>query len=72
MTTAGRPGKSETARLPAAPHRAGPAAAPHTGLDDASLAAFARQFSGSRKALAAALGMSERTLYRRLKQAGLA
>ncbi|MCU6496206.1 sigma 54-interacting transcriptional regulator [Rugamonas sp. A1-17] len=35
-------------------------------------AACVRGFNGTRKALAAALGYSERTLYRRLKQAGLA
>lgn len=40
--------------------------------DDVALVEFARRFTGSRKALAAALGMSERTLYRRLKQTGLA
>ncbi len=50
---------------PAAPHSAAP-------LDEAGFAEFARTFAGPRKALAAALGMSERTLYRRLKQAGLA
>lgn len=41
-------------------------------LDAVDFVEFARRFTGSRKALAAALGMSERTLYRRLKQAGLA
>jgi DNA-binding NtrC family response regulator len=41
-------------------------------LDDIGFAEYARNFSGTRKALAVALGMSERTLYRRLKQAGLA
>jgi transcriptional regulator with PAS, ATPase and Fis domain len=35
------------------------------------LAALVRQFQGSRKELAASLGMSERTLYRRLKSMGL-
>lgn len=36
-------------------------------LDDATLAAALRQHRGSRKSLAAQLGISERTLYRRLK-----
>ncbi len=34
------------------------------------LAQIAREFNGSRKELAASLGMSERTLYRRMKEAG--
>lgn len=38
-----------------------------TGLSDAELTAIVRDHRGSRKALAARLGMSERTLYRRLK-----
>jgi AraC-like DNA-binding protein len=33
------------------------------------LVQIAREFNGSRKDLAASLGMSERTLYRRLKEA---
>ncbi|MBY0242845.1 MAG: sigma-54-dependent Fis family transcriptional regulator [Burkholderiaceae bacterium] len=41
-------------------------------LDDDGFAAFAQGFHGTRKALALALGCSERTLYRRLKQVGLA
>jgi len=45
--------------------------APATLADD-DFAAYVRGFNGTRKALAAALGCSERTLYRRLKQAGLA
>jgi transcriptional regulator with PAS, ATPase and Fis domain len=52
-----------------------PATAPPTipaALDDRSFADYVRNFDGSRKALASALGMSERTLYRRLKSCGLA
>ena len=40
--------------------------------EDAAFIAFVRQFQGSRKELAAALGYSERTLYRRLKACGVA
>ncbi|MDI7047638.1 helix-turn-helix domain-containing protein, partial [Escherichia coli] len=36
-------------------------------LTDRELARFAQEFSGTRSALAQHLGMSERTLYRRLK-----
>lgn len=43
---------------------------PPGSLDDTSLAAYVRGFKGSRKELAAALGMSGRTLYRRLKLIG--
>jgi two-component system, NtrC family, response regulator HydG len=42
-------------------------AAPADSLSDADLAAVVRAHRGSRKALAARLGLSERTLYRRLK-----
>lgn len=41
-------------------------------LHDTDLAELARHFKGSRKELAAASGLSERTLYRRLKSIGLA
>jgi transcriptional regulator with PAS, ATPase and Fis domain len=41
-------------------------------LDDSGFKDYVRNFNGPRKALAAALGMSERTLYRRLKACGLA
>lgn len=37
-------------------------------LDDAELQRLLKEFRGSRKALAARLGMSERTLYRRIKE----
>lgn len=40
--------------------------APFAVLDDAAFIAYVGAFQGSRKALAAALGMSERSLYRRL------
>jgi transcriptional regulator of acetoin/glycerol metabolism len=54
---------------------ASPAAAPlrHFGrmkLTDAELARMAADFVGMRKEFAAQLGMSERTLYRRLKALG--
>lgn len=41
-------------------------------LDDTEFAAYVTRFAGTRKELAEALGLSERTLYRRLKAAGLA
>ncbi|UCV29757.1 sigma-54 interaction domain-containing protein [Ferribacterium limneticum] len=41
--------------------------ADRTALTDHALLEFARSFSGNRKALARQLGLSERTLYRRLK-----
>jgi transcriptional regulator with PAS, ATPase and Fis domain len=40
--------------------------------DEAAFIAYVQQFSGTRRELAQALGLSERTLYRRLKAAGLA
>jgi transcriptional regulator of acetoin/glycerol metabolism len=40
--------------------------------DDAALRTLAREFPGTRKALATHLGCSERTLYRRLRALGLA
>ncbi|HZG18841.1 MAG TPA: sigma-54-dependent Fis family transcriptional regulator [Herbaspirillum sp.] len=50
-----------------------PSAAPARAKTAATdLTQIARHFQGSRKELAASLGMSERTLYRRLKAAGLA
>ncbi|WP_369751594.1 helix-turn-helix domain-containing protein [Pandoraea sp. B-6] len=39
---------------------------------EVDLATVVRDFQGTRKALAAHLGLSERTLYRRLKAEGLA
>ncbi|WP_425122956.1 sigma-54 interaction domain-containing protein [Burkholderia gladioli] len=52
-------------------------APPEAGLargapDDDTLRQVARSFRGSRKALAARLGISERTLYRRMRALGLA
>ncbi|WP_175785591.1 sigma-54 interaction domain-containing protein [Burkholderia ambifaria] len=41
------------------------------GLSDAELVRIARTFDGTRKALAEQVGMSERTLYRRMKALGL-
>lgn len=41
-------------------------------MPDADLAALARAFPGPRRALAAQLGLSERTLYRRLRRLGIA
>lgn len=49
-------------------HRGRPAVMP----DDAELRRLAREFAGTRKALAAHIGCSERTLYRRLSALGLA
>ena len=40
-------------------------------IDDETLARLARDFRGTRKALAQATGLSERTLYRRLQRLGL-
>lgn len=50
---------------------AAPAGA-HAVRDDASFIAYVQGFAGTRKELALALGLSERTLYRRLKAVGLA
>ncbi|MBL3966888.1 HTH domain-containing protein, partial [Burkholderia sp. KCJ3K979] len=53
------------------------AAVPHAqtadarGVSDAELVRIARTFDGTRKALAEQLGLSERTLYRRMKALGL-
>jgi len=44
-----------------------PVPAKHTTTESAALAELARAFAGNRKALARHLGLSERTLYRRLK-----
>ncbi|RBJ76095.1 Fis family transcriptional regulator, partial [Pseudomonas sp. MWU12-2534b] len=41
------------------------------GVSDAELVRIARTFDGTRKALAEQVGMSERTLYRRMKALGL-
>ncbi len=49
-----------------------PALAAAPVLDRAGFIAFVQSFKGTRKALAVALGCSERTLYRRLKEEGLA
>jgi DNA-binding NtrC family response regulator len=43
---------------------------PSTPIDDATLQDMTRNFNGSRRELAIALGLSERTLYRRLKALG--
>ena len=50
----------------------GPSNAANPDDADADFVAYAQRFAGTRKALAEALGLSERTLYRRLKAAGLA
>lgn len=58
----------EPGRAPAAapaPRLAGPDTPRE--LSDAELASLLRSYRGSRKALAAELGLSERTLYRRIK-----
>lgn len=49
-----------------------PALAAAPVLDRAGFIAFVQSFKGTRKALAVALSCSERTLYRRLKEEGLA
>jgi DNA-binding NtrC family response regulator len=46
-------------------------AADARGVSDAELVRIARTFAGTRKALAEQLGLSERTLYRRMKALGL-
>ncbi|WP_153259930.1 helix-turn-helix domain-containing protein, partial [Burkholderia multivorans] len=46
-------------------------AAAARGVSDAELVRLAASFGGTRKALAAQVGLSERTLYRRLKALGL-
>ncbi|ONW97905.1 Fis family transcriptional regulator, partial [Burkholderia cenocepacia] len=46
-------------------------AADARGVSDAELVRIARTFAGTRKALAERLGLSERTLYRRMKALGL-
>ena len=50
--------------------RSPPPAAARGAIGDDELAQLARSFSGNRKALARYLGLSERTLYRRLKALG--
>ena len=58
---------------PAAPERyAPPSERIRAGADDAELRHLATSFTGTRRELATRLGMSERTLYRRLKSMGLA
>ncbi len=49
-----------------------PPARLRAGADDAELRQLATGFTGTRRELAARLGLSERTLYRRLKALGLA
>ena len=59
---------------PRLPARTGPAqlgAARPGKIDDARLKRLAEVTPGTRKALARQLGLSERTLYRRLKALGL-
>ncbi|MBW7900824.1 MAG: sigma-54-dependent Fis family transcriptional regulator [Rhodocyclaceae bacterium] len=57
--------------LPAAADAApSPPARPRSEVGDAELARLLRDFSGNRKALARRLGLSERTLYRRLQALG--
>jgi transcriptional regulator with PAS, ATPase and Fis domain len=56
------------------PHAAAPVAVPvgsGVSTDDAQLTQLARSFTGTRLQLAQHLGLSERTLYRRLKALGL-
>ncbi len=60
-------GVIRAANLPAVPQR--PATLPVAG---ATLAHVLATFTGTRSELAASMGMSERTLYRRLKEQGLA
>jgi DNA-binding NtrC family response regulator len=63
------PGAAEVASEP----RACSAGRPTEEFDEAAaLAQWVRQWQGSRADLARHLGMSERTLYRRLREAGLA
>ncbi len=68
-------GVIRAAHLPAwhgAGAAAAPAAPPGDPLSDARLRELAAAFVGTRKELAAQAGLSERTLYRRLKALGLA
>ena len=48
------------------------ASAASTSFDDSSLAQALATFKGTRSELAKHLGISDRTLYRRLKEQGLA
>ncbi|WP_194711937.1 sigma-54 interaction domain-containing protein [Noviherbaspirillum soli] len=57
---------------PSAPQPAGLPAPAGRRMSDAELARLARGFPGTRKELARQLGLSERTLYRRLKALGIA
>ncbi|KWA10238.1 sigma-54 interaction domain-containing protein [Burkholderia territorii] len=59
------------AELVAASAAPQPRAADARGLSDAELVRIASTFAGTRKALAEHVGMSERTLYRRMKALGL-
>ena len=74
-------GEAAMAVPPALPGAPGATAASASGrlpygrqppvMDDAALRAWISQFSGTRREMAAALGWSERTLYRRLKELGM-
>ena len=71
---AGLPGRHPSATASAAAENAAAAMAAMTALgklSDAQLIAFVEQAGGTRRALAQQLGISERTLYRRLKDLGL-
>ena len=67
----------ETARAPLTtvieqPIPYGPVSAPQRHrLTEAALSTFAAEFTGTRREMAQALGLSERTLYRRLHALGL-
>ncbi len=65
-------GVIRTEHLPAAPDSAARASRPPVPAASTSLAAIVASFDGTRSELAGHLGMSERTLYRRLKAQGLA
>lgn len=69
------PRAAEVASKPPGPESAGPepgGLATAASDEAAALATWVRQWQGSRADLARHLGMSERTLYRRLREAGLA
>ncbi len=63
---------ADEAARPPADHRIWWSGQRRRGLDDETLRAQAAAFEGTRRELAQALGLSERTLYRRLKRWGLA
>jgi transcriptional regulator of acetoin/glycerol metabolism len=62
--------RPQTTAVPAAPPET--AATRHGDLDDAQLTQLATSSNCTRKELARRAGLSERTLYRRLKRLGLA